>query len=300
MRVMTVLGPVAPEELGITMMHEHILIKLGSLDGTLDDVDLAIDELRSYQEAGGRTIVDVTTIGLGRNVEALIRVARETGLHIVAPTGYYLESGYPRYVYEMSTAALADRMVAEITEGIDGTAVRAGIIGEIGTGPKAITPAEERVFRAAAWAQVRTGAAITTHTYFQELAMDQLAIFEEEGVDLRRVVVGHLGDLRDIEQLRAIARKGAYLGIDHVGLELFQRDHQRARIVARLIREGFLLQILISMDVCFRSRLRWWDGTGYAHLLVNFLPMLRAEGVTESEIETMLIDNPRRVLAFDV
>src|SRR2546425_1007032 len=106
MRVMTVLGPVAPEELGVTMMHEHILIQLRTLDGILNDVDLAIDELRHYREAGGRTLVDVTSIGLGRDVAALVRTARETGLYVIAPTGYYTEPYYPRFVYETPIARL--------------------------------------------------------------------------------------------------------------------------------------------------------------------------------------------------
>jgi phosphotriesterase-related protein len=304
MRVMTVLGPVAPEALGATLMHEHIIIDLRhslyAFDAILDDVELAVDELRRFKAAGGGTVVDVTNKAMGRDVRAQERIARESGVHIVAATGYYTEPYYPPEVYELSTNRLADRIVAELTEGIDGTGVRAGIIAEIGTGRDFLKPAEERVFRAAARAQRRTGAAIMTHTFLEQLIPDQLAILEEEGVEPSRIIIGHLGDRRDLDRLRAIADTGVYLGIDHIGAAVHQRDDQRARTVAQLIRHGHLDQLLLSMDICMKSRLHWYGGTGYDHLQNVFVPLLREAGVTQAEIETMLIDNPRRVLAFDV
>jgi len=118
-------------------------------------------------------------------------------------------------------------------------------------------------------------------------------------VDLKRVVIGHLGDQRDFDRLRAVARKGVYLGIDHIGWEVPQRDHQRAKTVAQLVRDGFTSQLLLSLDICMKSRLHWHGGTGYDHLLVNFVPMLRKEGVSESELNTILVENPRRLLSFD-
>ncbi len=302
MRVMTVSEPVPPEELGITLPHEHIIVDLRhwGYDGILDDVELAIDELRPFKDTGGGAVVDITNECMGRNVQALKRVAEETGLHIVTATGYYTEPYYPPHVYQLSTNKLAERMVKELTEGIDGTGIRAGIIGEIGTVRDFISPAGERVFRAAARAHLQTGAPISTHTHLEELIPDQLEILQDEGVDPRRVTIGHLGDQRNIDRLREIAATGVYLEIDHVGLEERQRDHQRAKTVARLIREGYLPQLLLSMDVCFKSRLHWYGGTGYDHLLKTFVPLLLAEGVTESAIHTMLVENPQRALAFDV
>ncbi|MBI3977423.1 MAG: phosphotriesterase-related protein [Chloroflexi bacterium] len=305
MRVMTVLGAVDPDELGITLPHEHIILDaqrhtIFGIDAVLDDVDLAVDELRCVREAGGGTVVDVTNGTIGRNVQAQLRVARETGLHVVASTGYYIEPYYPPEVFRLSADRLADRMVDELTKGIDGTEVRAGIIGEIGTRRDFISPAEERVFRAAARAHLRTGAPITTHTYLEELALEQLDILEDEGVDPHRVIIGHLGDRRDMPRLRSIAARGVFLEIDHVGMWFYQRDEQRARTVAQLIREGYLSQILLSQDVCFKRLLHWFGGGGYDRLLTGFLPLLMAEGVTKQEIHTMLVENPRRALAFEV
>ncbi len=304
MRVMTVLGPVSPEALGVTLTHEHILIDLRhsayAFDAILDDVDLAIDELRVYRAAGGGAIVEVTGEDLGRSVRGQRRIAEETEVHIIAATACYTEPYYLDYVMQLTINKLADRMVDEITKGIDGTGIRAGIIGEIGTRRDFVKPSEERVFRAAARAHRRTGVAITTHTFQEQLIFDQIGIFEDEGVDLRRVVIGHLGDQRDLERLRTIAAKGVTLGIDHIGWEVPQKDFWRAKLIATLVREGYARQLLLSMDICWKSRLHWYGGAGYDYLLRTFIPMLTKEGVPESAIRTMLVENPQRLLAYDV
>src|ERR1700730_1139671 len=181
-RVNTVLGPVQPEELGVTLTHEHIFIDLRfdgtGVDGVLDDVGLAINELRRFKDAGGGAVVDVTNKYLGRNAAGQLRVARETGLHIIASTGYYRTVYYPPHVNELTINKLADVMIDELTRGIDGTEARAGIIGELATQRDFITPAEERVFRAAARAHLKTGAPLSTHTWLETLAQDQLDLFE--------------------------------------------------------------------------------------------------------------------------
>ena len=304
MRVMTALGPVGPEELGITLPHEHIIVdlrhSLGGFSAVLDDVSLAVDELRAFKEAGGGTVVEVTNECLGRNAQALKHISQESGVHIVASTGFGKRPYFPTIVQELNTNALADLLVKEIEEGIGNTGIRAGIIGEIGTDRDYITPDEERVFRAAARAQVRTGAAITTHTFLEQLIPDQLEILEDEGVDFARVVIGHLGDKRDVDTTLATAARGVFVQIDHIGGTVHQRDEQRAKTVARLITGGYLSQILLSMDICMKSRLHWYGGGGYDYLLQEFVPLLLEEGVDRSAINTMLIDNPRRLLAFEV
>lgn len=304
MRVMTVQGPVAPTELGIVLPHEHLIVDLRhsllGFDAMLDDVDLAIDEVVIYAKAGGGTIVEVSNTGMGRDVRALRRIAEATGVKIVAVTGYYTEPYYPREVYELTINRLADRMIAELTEGIDGTGIRAGLIGEIGTRRDFVTPAEERVFRAAGRAHKATGAPITTHTFLEQLIHDQIDILEDEGVDPGQIIIGHLGDYRDRRRLSEIARRGVYLEIDHIGYPVQQRDEERARTVAFLIDTGYLSRILLSLDICIKSRLHAFGGTGYDCILSTFLPHLKACGVGEAEIRAMLIDNPQRALAYDV
>lgn len=303
MQIMTVLGPIAPDELGITLPHDHILIDMRhssyGFDVILNDVDLAIEELRAFKAAGGGAIVEVTTEDLGRNPLAQKRVAEETGLHVISGAGYYQEPYYPYYVYQMNINRLADHITNEIVKGIGDTGVKVGIIGEIGTGREFIKSVEERIFRAAARAHKRTGVAISTHTRHEELLLEQIELLEDEGADLTRVVIGHLGNQRDMERLRAVAAKGVYLSIDHIGWEVPQRDFQRAKTVAQLVREGYVSQIMLSMDICQKSRLHWYGGHGYDHVLKTFVPLLVKEGVSEAAIRTMMLENPKRLLAYE-
>jgi predicted metal-dependent phosphotriesterase family hydrolase len=197
--VMTVTGPVPADELGQVSMHEHLILDMelsprGFAAG-FDDVELAIEEIRNLQAAGGRTLVEVTNRGLGRDVRKLRHIAEATGLNIVAATGFYTEPYYPPEVFEQTIPELAELMERELAHGIDDTGIRAGIIGELGTRRRHISPAEERVFRAAARAQRRTGVAVTTHTYWGgELALAQIRILVDEGVPPDRIIIGHLGD----------------------------------------------------------------------------------------------------------
>ncbi len=302
------LGPIAAESVGPTLMHEHTWFDAWEwggrrdYDSIVDDLELLVEELGCFRDAGGSTIVDVTTIGIHRQPAALRRLAQDTGLHIVMGAGWYRERVYPPYVYESSTNALADRIIQEFATGADGTEVRPGIIGEIGTERFHISPVEERVFRAAARAQRATGAAITTHTtHFGDLALEQVALLTEEGVPADRIVIGHLGERRDARDVEAVARTGVYVQIDHVGRPMgvgTQPEPQRARNVAALVRAGYLERVLVSMDICANSHLHWYGGPGYDYLLRTFVPLLRQEGLSEHEIRTILVDNPRAVLAF--
>jgi phosphotriesterase-related protein len=295
---------VDPEDLGVTLTHEHIFIDLRfdgtGVDGVLDDVSLAIDELNRFKSAGGGAVVDVTNKYLGRNAAGLIAVAKATGLHIIASTGYYRAVYYPPHVNELTINKLADVMVDELTKTIDGTDARAGIIGELATQRDFITPPEERVFRAAARAHKKTGAPLSTHTWLETLAQDQLDLFEDEGVDLRHVIVGHMGDLSHLDNVHAVLARGANVQFDHIGMEHFQRDKQRVRNVVQLVKEGYASRLFLSQDVCYKHLLHWYDGPGYDHLLTKFVPALRDAGVSETELHTILVENPKRILAYDV
>jgi phosphotriesterase-related protein len=229
----------------------------------------------------------------------LRRIAEATGVHIIMGAGWYREDVYPPFVRELGTNGLAGRIVEELTLGVDGTAVRAGIIGEIGTERKFITPAQERVFRAAARAQRKTGAAIMTHTtHFGELALEQIALLREEGVPAERILISHLGDRHDTAPLLAIARQGVYLGIDNIGYggDGYPDDSIRARNVVTLVREGYLDRVLLSGDVCLKTHLHAYGGKGYDHVPLQFLPLLRQHGLGEREIHAMTVANPARLL----
>ncbi len=300
---MTVRGPIAASEAGYTLSHEHILCDLWkmlrSYDVILDDEQLAVRELAHYKAAGGRTVMDVTTGGLRRNPAALRRIAQASGLHIVMGAGWYREVVYPAYIFEKDTNALADQVVEELTAGMDGTDVCAGVIGEIGTERHHISPAQERVFRACARAQRRTGVAFVTHTtHFGELALEQIALLREEGVPADRIMISHLGDRFDASPLLAIAREGVYLSIDNIGYtgQGYPGDEVRAENVCRLIAEGYLPRIVLGGDVCIKTHLVAYGGKGYAHVPLKFLPLLRGRGISEEAIHQMTVVNPARLL----
>jgi phosphotriesterase-related protein len=213
--------------------------------------------------------------------------------------GWYRECFYPAIVFEQDTNTLADLIVSEVTQGADGTDVRAGIIGEIGTERKHITPAQERVFRAAARAQRRTGACIMTHTtHFGELALEQSALLQEEGVPAARIVISHLGDRHDTRDLLKIAQRGVFMSVDNIGYlgQGYPGDEVRARNVSLLTSEGHLAQIVLSGDICQKTHLAAYGGKGYAHVPRHFVPLLHKNGLTEEATHQMTVVNPARML----
>ena len=299
---MSVRGPIEPAGLGRTQMHEHVVCvfdpSFRGLVHVLDDEEMLAAELGHFVAAGGSTIVDLTLPGIGRDVAALRRISERSGVNLIASTGLFRAPFYPAWLDGLTSDRLAQRFVAELHDGIDGTDIRAGVIGEIGTGRHGISPLEERVFRAAALAQRETGAAIMTHTWYGALALAQLEVLRAEGADLTRVVIGHFGDRRDLDAQLRVLETGASIAYDHIGLEEVQRDDVRAAAVADLVRRGFASQLVLSCDVSYKSRLHWHGGTGYDVLLTAFVPLLRDTGVEEDAIETMLVGNPRRLLTL--
>ena len=191
------------------------------------------------------------------------------------------------------------RPIRDIVEGVDGTGIRAGVIGEIGTEVDFLGPAQERVFRAAARAQRQTGVAISTHCQRTgRLGPEQVAILLEEGVPPDRIIIGHHGDKRHVDHELGLLEHGVYVQIDHVGFRDLQPDEQRARNAKAIIDAGFGDRLLISQDVCFPGHLEWFGGVGYGHLLRRFVPMLRDVGVSQAQIDALLVANPAAVLAI--
>jgi predicted metal-dependent phosphotriesterase family hydrolase len=305
MQIMTVRGPLAATEAGFVLPHEHLLCDLwpisGSYDAILDDEDLIASELLYYRRAGGKTIVEVSNIGLGRNPQGLLRLSEKTGLNIVMGSAWYREKVYPAYINELSVNELADMIYQDLTEGADKTNIRAGVIGEIGTERHHITPAQERVFRAAARAHKRTGVSIWTHTtHFGELALEQIALLHEEGVPSDRIVISHLGDRFGSSCLLAIADKGVYLEIDNIGYrgDGYPPDSVRAKNVLELIAQGYEKQLLLSLDVCLKQHLHFYGGKGYDHLQTSFLPLLKQMGVEDKQIARMTLVNTVQALSY--
>lgn len=300
--LVTVQGPVPPEHVGRVLPHEHVLCDFyrvtHNLDHLLNDEGLAVSELRAFAAAGGSLLVDCTPADLGRNVLGLRRVSEAASVQIMAATGWYRARFYPQWIDEARTNDLADRMVEELTEGIDGTGIRAGVIGEIGVDRDHVTAREERVLRAAARAHRRTGAPLLTHASMFPVGVAQLDLLEEEGVDPRRIAIGHADTYLDLDYHRAILERGAYLAFDTVARRHINPDERRVEFLLRLLDAGWEEQLLMSSDRCFRSDLRAYGGPGYAVVFAEFLPALRSAGVPEPTIDLLTIHNPLRLLAW--
>jgi predicted metal-dependent phosphotriesterase family hydrolase len=308
--VQTVLGPIEPADLGFTLPHEHTQIALWHIEARWDywqltrDEPVILDELARFRAAGGSGLVDLTLPGVGRDPAWLGHLAEASGLHLVMGCGWYRTAYYPpeARIDRRSTDDLADELVAEIQGGVGDSGVRPGIIGEIGTDKPWVSPAEERVHRAAARAARRTGLAITTHAVLSDVGLAQLRIFEEEGADPARVVIGHADSYPNLDHYLAIIERGASIEFDFLGMSFSAVErHGEGRVVellCELLSRGHAERILLSQDVCHDSQLKRYEGNGYVYLAEAFLPRLRAAGASEVEIETMTVTNPRRLLTI--
>ena len=305
-QVQTVLGAVAPGDLGFTLPHEHTKCSLWWIENRWDYWELIGDEprmneeLAAYKALGGGTLVDVTPIGIGRDLARLARLSQATGLHIVAGAGWYRQAYYPAEarIDRRSIDDLADEIVQEFVDG----PVRPGIIGEIGTDKPWVTAQEERVFRAAARAALRTGASVTTHAVQSDVGLAQLTILEDEGLDPARIVIGHCDSHPRIEHWREIVRRGAHVEADFLGMSFTPLERagepKVVELISTLLNEGFEKQILLSQDVCHDSQLASYGGNGYTYLQKSFLPRLVAAGVNAATIKTITVENPARLLTL--
>ena len=375
-RVITVTGELDPDSVGITLMHEHLASNLlvpeagtgyngkGPTTPTfirrfqetgryyrvprvaeslavfvLDDTAATLEELATFRRLGGNTLVDVTTVGIGRDPIRIREYARQSGVHVVMATGWYRWMYHPPGVARKTVEDLARIMEREITTGVGSTGIRAGIIGEIpldaagirldapldsvypdsviservaaaqtrirsgrATPVEIYDPEEIKVLRAAARASRRTGVAITLHA--PDPWIDYLDILEQEGADLHRVVVGHADQvILDTAMARRALDRGAYLQLDYTLQRYAGRDtgpwEKLLDQMVWAVRAGYGSQLLLSLDLCFRMGLTRYGGGGYATLFERLIPGLQKRGLSEAQVRTIVADNPRRVLTID-
>jgi phosphotriesterase-related protein len=314
--VETVLGPVSTADLGRTLMHEHVFVLTSDVQQNFPDewgdedarVADAVAKLRELPGIGVRTIVDPTVIGLGRYIPRIKRIAEQVPeLNIVVATGVYTYTDVPGFFIHRGPGLgegvpdpMADMFVADITTGIAGTGVRAGLL-KCAIDKAGLTPGVERVLRAVGEAHLRTGVPITVHTHPSShtgLEVKRILV-DEAGVDPRKVVLGHSGDTSDADHLSELAEAGFLLGMDRMGINTERTFEQRCDIVVELCRRGFAEKMVLSHDAaCYidwvdpnvRPLLTQWH---YLHIEQEVLPYLREHGVTEEQITAMLMDNPR-------
>lgn len=284
---------------GYTMMHEHITI---DLSGVKKDTDCQLDcyaetvaEFKKLYEYGVRRIVDVTNDGMGRNPQYVENVEKETGIRIVHSTGFYKEPFLPERVYGQTVQEMADWMIGEIRQGIDGGA-KPGMIGEIGTSKNTMTETEKKVFDASVIAARETGLPIYTHTTLGTYAPEQAAYFKATGLPMDRIVLGHLDLSGDLDYIRRVLDSGISIGFDTVGKNNYFPDAKRVEFLLALEAEGRLDQIVLSEDLTRKSHLKYKGGIGYCYLFETFIPMLKEAGLKQESLDKMLIHNPARIL----
>lgn len=348
-KAQTVLGTISADELGITLPHEHLIADLSSdfldppaasdrflarqpvslenlrwvrynsrysIDNQkLLDEQLAIKELMLFMIAGGKTVVELTSIGLGRDPMALARISRSTGVNVIMGAGYFEADSLDPEVKEKTEEELAEKIVSDITKGVGGTGIRAGIIGEVGcTWP--LKDIERKSLRAAAHAQKRTNVGINVHPNRNERGpIEAIEVLRDAGAQLNRVVISHMDRCGYLLETRLkILEAGCYVEYDSFGTEGYYpaeaaladdhlpnqpNDVGRIKEIAELIDLGYLRQILISQDTCQKVMLACWGGHGYAHILDNVIPLMRVYGYTDEQIRALTVDNPKNMLTIE-
>jgi phosphotriesterase-related protein len=339
MHIRTVLGDIAPGELGTTLGHEHLLIDLRGLwedppaerahlidqeltlenrgelirnpydsrfNLFIDDPELIIRELMYYKEAGGQGLIDMTTVGIKPDPQGLCQIAQRTGIHVVAGCGYYRQPLLAEALHDRNTGQIAEDLLRWLTEGMYNSTIRAGLMGELGTSSP-IYPFEERQLRAAAQVQRQTGTSINVHPLvWGHEHLHILDILEEAGADLSRVAISHCDELVEPDWHAQIAERGAVLSFDTFGSETYfdrsfqqePRDTERIECVLRLLEKGHGSQITLAHDICTRMQFRHYGGWGWDHLLTTIVPRMRHAGVSQQELDVMLIDTPMRLLTL--
>ena len=271
----------------------------------LNDEKTAIAEVSEYKRHGGGSIVDVTSIGLKRCPEELVRVSRASGLNIVMGASWYTQGWYSADLATRSVDSLTDEIVRDITVGAERTNVRSGIIGEVGTSNEPDGPIEGKIIRASGRASRLTGAPITLHSLglFKQHGKI-LDMLEGEGADLSRVVMGHSDFLAgEVAYIKPLLDRGATIQFDLLGkppvvTRTRATDLEVSKTIIDLIKAGYVRQILLSHDICTKTSWKAYGGTGYSFIEEIFLPYLRKQGVTDEQINTLVVENPKRLLTF--
>lgn len=347
-KVITVLGEISPEDLGFTLMHEHIFWDMSvywveptdervkelahepvSLDNLywvryhtresldelkLSDENVAVHELSRFKNAGGKTIVDLSSTGLGCNRAGLPRVSRAIGINVVASTGYYVGPSHGPAVRKANEKELAQEFIKAIISGVGDEAIRAGIIGELGCSSP-LQDNELKVLRAAALAQRETGAPINIHPGRNERTpLDIIDVLHGAGANLKKVVMSHMDRCGyELETRLKLLQSGCYIEYDAFGKEGYYpseaaladghlpdqpNDVGRIKEIKELIELGFIKQLLLSQDVCLKTDLTMWGGPGYAHILENVVPLMRVYGMPEEQIQILTVENPKELLTI--
>ncbi len=344
-KIQTVLGLIEPGDLGVTTTHEHALLDMSCffvmpeeaserwyVDApfTMDirgnigkrwahnkDVQLMLDEkiqteeVYKYYLAGGQSMVDTTSLGIGRDPLALARMSRATGLNLVLGGSYYVPVAYPPDMDDRSEQDLTDSIIRDVTVGVKDTGIKTGIIGEVGN----FWPTSEtsrKILRASAHASVETGAPILVHPGFHtDALLHHINDLVEAGARPERTILGHLDAFPNMDLIRSVAETGVNMEYDTFGFEdtvwgavagqeiFIPTDVQRMERLEQLMALGYESQIVIAQDIFVKFCMTRYGGKGYAHILESIVPRMRRRGFSQSNIDNLLVENPKRILTFE-
>ena len=283
---------------GYTLMHEHIFIDLSGIkkldDCRLDCKNETIEEFKELYKNGVRNVVEVTNIGMGRDISYIQEVSEKSGINIICATGFYKEPFYPKFVYEKNEKELSEIMKKDILEGINSTGKKAGIIGEIGSSKEIITETELKVFKAAIIAHLETGVPITTHTSLGTMGHEQVKIFKEYKVDLNKIVIGHVDLTGNVEYILEMLYNGVYVEFDTIGKNNYLADDIRVEMLKKIEKRDLIDRVFLSLDITRKSNMKYNGGIGYNYIFDVFIPKLKEAGIKDDSIEKMLKSNPER------
>jgi len=302
-----VCGPIDTADLGFTLMHEHVLVANWAMRMAFSDwvdrdahVARATEQVKAARARGVDTIVDLTPINLGRDIHLIREVAERAEMQVIAATGLYWSE--EPWLVGWSPDQLCEWLIRDLERGIQGSDVRAGII-KCATDHLGITDTNRKLLQVAARLHRATGVPISTHTSVEHgVGPGQQDVFEEEGVDLSRVVIGHCGDTQDVDHLETILRRGSTIGMDRFGVDLILPTKQRVDTIVELCRRGWARQMVLSHDAC--CHIDWFPGQevktlapnwNFCHIPDDVVPALREAGVSDDDVRAMTVDTPRRI-----
>jgi phosphotriesterase-related protein len=305
-KIQTVSGIIAPDKLGVTYCHDHLLFVPPppyddrDPDMRLDNVDKLIQEMKYFKLAGGNCIVEMTTIEMGRSPSGMKKISEDAGINVIAATGFNKDIFCKGVVSELDVDQIVSKMVADLLDGMSGTSIKAGLI-KASSSLNQITEQEDKVFQAAIEAHKRTGAPISTHTEAGTMALEQVKLFIQGGVQPEHILIGHLDRNLDWEYLSSVADTGVYLGFDQISKEKYFPDAERIAIIKKLIENGHGHQIMLSGDIARKSYVPSYGfgfGPGYTYILWRFLPWMIESGISKEAVEDILINNPSKAFAW--
>ncbi|MBQ0035405.1 MAG: phosphotriesterase-related protein [Firmicutes bacterium] len=300
--IRSVYGDIKKEDLGVTMCHEHFIVDLSIVrkddESKIETIEEVVPEIKKMMDLGAQSAIEVTTNDMYRDVKKLKEISEITKLNIVAATGFYLSEYHPDWLTNATAEEIADVMVKDLTEGIDGTDIKAGVIGEIASSKDSFVGQEKKVLIASAIAHTKTGAAVTTHTG-KFTAIETIETLINNGVTPDKIVIGHQDLIDDTDYHLNILKYGVNIGFDTCGKVSYQLDETRAKNIIKIIEAGYGDHVMLSNDISRRTYFTTYGKFGYTAVLGRVVPMLKEYGCSQENIKKLLVDNPARIFNND-